>query len=330
MAKKLMCLKGVLILTIIIVLTGLSSAAEFPTKPIEWITSWGLGTVTSMTMQVVGDAMSKQLGKPVLVISAPGGGGIVGAYKAVRAKPDGYTLYLSNSASNGSVFYIKKEVPYRNSDFEHIAQIGGLFLALIVKPNSPFKTLEEYIEYVRKNPFVIKHATLGFGTSTHMCLELLKIEAGGLKVEMVPFKNAAELRTSVLGGHVDSTFVYGGTGGTADELRQTLDGGGRILAVTSKQRLKPYPDVPTFVEKGLNVVYSSWYGISVPKGLSKEVYQKLKDVIYKVLKDPQIIETIERIGLKYEFRDSEGFNKFIEEFEKITKRIVEEAKIPKE
>jgi tripartite-type tricarboxylate transporter receptor subunit TctC len=275
--------------------------------------------------------MSKHLGQPVLLIPALGGGGIVGAYKAARSKPDGHTLYLVNAASNCNVFYVKKDVPYSNNDFEFLAGFFGYDLGLFVKPNSPLKTLEDYIEYAKKNPNAIKQATYGIGTSPHIVLELLKIEGGGLKIDMVPFKTVPEFSSALIGGHIDAAFHLGGAGGTADEFRRALDAGAKLLAVASKERLKAYPDVPTFLEKGLKVVYSSWYGLGGPKGMPKEVSQKLKDVIYKVMKDPQTIKSIQDLGgIKYEFRTSEEFTSFIEGFNKLTKRITEEAKIPKE
>ncbi len=102
------------------------------------------------------------------------------------------------------------------------------------------------------------------------------------------------------------------------------------MAVATKKRLKTYPDVPTFTEKGIDVVFSAWYGIAGPKGMPRELSQKLKDAIYKVFKDPQVIQAIENLGYRFEFRNSEEFSIFVNEYESLVKRIVEEAKIPAE
>lgn len=328
MEKKLGWFRGFFALAIIFLFVGFSSAAEYPTKPIELLGPFGPGGSSMIALRIIGDAASKILGQSVLAIPAPGGGGIVGGVRVARAKPDGYTLLGANAATNSTVLYVMKVVPYKNSDFEFLAQFGAYDLGLAVKADSPFRTLEDYVEYAKKNPFVIKSGVPGLGSGGHLCTELLKIKAGALKIDAIPFKDSYGLRTGVLGGHIHSAFIYGGTGGPSDEFRQMLDGGGRILAVPTEKRLKAFPDVPTFIERGFDVVYSSWWGIAGPKGMPKEVSQKLKDVLYKVLQEPEMIQAIEKLGYRYKFRNSEEFTSFVKEYEKLVKQISEEAKIP--
>ena len=283
-----------------------------------------------MAVKIIGDAASKTLGKPVLIVPAPGGGGMIAGARAAKAKPDGYMLLNANSATNGTILYIKKEVPYRNTDFEFLAEFGALDLGLLVKADSPFQTVEDYIAFAKKNPFGIKQASTGSGTGGHFSLELMKLRGGDLKIDMVPFKTSPEIRTAVLGGHCHGAFIYGGGGGAGDEFRQGIEGGGKILAVTSRNRLKAYPQVPTFKERGLEVVFSAWYGIAGPKGMPKEISGKLKEAIYKALQDPQVVQAIEGLGFRFEFRKSEDFTAFVGEFDSLVKKIAEEAKIPVE
>jgi len=329
MEKNFKCCAGTIMAMVSLFFVNLSLAAEFPTKPIEWYNPFGLGSYTGTVMKVVGDAVSKDLGQNILVLPAVGGGGVLGGTKIARAKPDGYSLLWCNSATNANVLFMKKNVPYTNSDFEFIAQVGGVELGLVVGPSSPFKSLQDYLEYARKNPFLIKQAVIGFGSSAHLATELLKL-AGNIKIDSVPYKNSTEVRTSVLGNHSQAALTYGGVGGSGDEFKLILESGGRILGVSSKARLKAYPNVPTFTEQGLNVVLSAWYGVAGPKGMPKEVSQKLKDSFYKALKDPQVIKDIEKIGMRYEFRNSEELTSYVNEYEKLVKMIVEEAKLPVE
>lgn len=328
MVKKLKWHRGVFIFIIMFAFPSFSLAEEFPIKPIEWYCPSGTGGSNFIAMTTIGEAASKYLGQRIVVVPLPGAGTMLASARAARANPDGYTLVLASSAGNGTVLYTMKDVPYKNSDFEFIAKFGGLDIALFVKGNSPFKTLEDYLEFAKKNPGVVKTAGMGIGTTSHLALELLKLEVGRLKIDFVPFKTLTEVRTAVLGGHVHAGFTYGG-GGSMGELSRILESGGRILASARKTRSKLNPDVPTFVEKRINMVLDSWYGVAGPKGMPKEVSQKLMDTFYKVFKDPKIIQDIENMGFNYEFLDSEGFTRYVAENEKLIKRIVGEANIPK-
>ena len=314
-----------LVLALMLGFSGFSSAAEYPTKPIECLLPFGPGSVIAVSVKVVTDAASKLLGQPILMVSAGGAGGTIAGVRCASSKPDGYTLLATNSATNGTALYTRKEIRYKNSDFEFLALYARQELGLIVKADAPFKSLEEFIAYGKANN--IKFAYQGVGTGQHICMELLKLRAGGLKIDYVPVISAFDLRTSVIGGHTHASIIMGGGGGLGDEFRQAIEGGARILAVASRERLKPYPDVPTYVEKGLDVVYRSWVGIAGPKGMPKEVSEKLKSVLYEVLKDPQVIQGIERLGYKFEFRKSDEFTKYVQEFEDLIKKVVEEAKI---
>ena len=328
MAKRLKWRRGILIFIIMFAFGSSSSAGEFPIKPIEWLSPVGVGGIAGMSMNVIAEAASKYLGQRVLVVSAPGGGTMLASARVARAKPDGYTLLLASSSSNGIVLFLRKDVPYRNSDFEFIAQYGTLDQGLAVRNDSPFKTLEDLLEFAKKNPHVIKVATLGQGTTPHLFLELLKLEVPGLQIDMVPFKTASEIRTAFIGGHVQAGVCGGGGGGPADEWRIVIESGGRFLADAAKRHPKAYPNVPTFFERGFNVDFTSWFGIAGPKGMPKEVSQKLKDAFYKAITDPKVIEEIEKLGFVYEFRNSEELTEFVVEYERKIKRIVEEAKIP--
>jgi len=326
--KNLTFFKVVLVTIIIVSFAGLSSAASFPKKSMQWLAPYGVAANSAIGLKIIADAVSKEFPKPVFVVPAKGAGGtLAGERVAKRVKPNGYTLLLANSGTNG-VSLCTKKVNYTNNDFKFIAQYGAFDLGLIASKDAPFKTLEEYITYAKANPNAIKQASTGVGTSGHLLLELLKLKAGGLKIDMVPFRSAFELRTAVLGGHTQASFIYGGGGGPNDSFRKTIDGGGRLLAVTSSKRLKAYPDVPTFVEKGYDVVYSAWYGIAGPKGMPDEVTQILEKAIYKALEDPKVIKAIKSLGFRFQFRKSEEFTRFIKQYTNLVQMVVRDAKIP--
>jgi len=248
------------LLLILFVFASITSAADFPTKGIEVLTLGGASATGTISLKIVTDAASKLLGKPILLVPAAGAGGIIAGMRCAGAKPDGYTLLQASSATNGTALYTRKDVNYKNSDFEFLAQYCTTELGLIVRSDSRIRTLKDFIAYAKENN--TKFAYQGVGTGQHICMELLKLKVGGLKIDYVPVVSGFDLRVSVLGGHTDAAIVMGGGGGPGDEFKQTLDGGGRILAVPSKSRLRPYPDIPTFVENGLDVVYQTWLGIA--------------------------------------------------------------------
>lgn len=305
---------------------GMSVAGAFPERPIEVLAPYGTASNSAIALQIIADEVSKTLPKPMVVVAAPGGGGTVAADRVKRAKPDGYTLLLTNAATNVVSLYTKN-VPYTNDDFEFIAEYGTFALGLVVAGNSPFKTIDDFVQFVRTNPHKMKQASTGAGTTGHLALELFKIKGGGLKIDMVPFKTTFEMRTAVLGGHTQSAFLYGGGGGANDEFTQMLASGGRLLAVTTPERLPAYPDVPTLKEAGIDAVFSSWYGIAGPKGMPPETSAALKAAVYNALEKPEVKAGIERLGFKFEFRRSEEFTRFVKAFEAQVKAIVQEAGI---
>ncbi len=310
-------------------LSNVTSAAPYPEKNIEMLAPYGVAANSAIGAKIVVDTASKFLPKPIFVIAAEGAGGtLAGEQVAKRVKPDGYTLLLANSATNGTALFTKKDLRYNNEEFEFLAEYGAFDLALIARADAPFKTLEEFVSYAKTN--TVKQASTGVGTSGHLCLELFKLKAGGdVKIDMVPYKTTAELRTSVLGGHTQASFVYGGGGGANDELEKTIKGGGRVLAVTTKKRLDAYPDVPTFSEKGIGLVYSAWYGIAGPKGMPKEATQMLKMALYRSLEDPEVIKNIKALGFRFEFRKAEEFTSYVKEYSELIKMIIDSAQIPK-
>ena len=306
-----------------------TSAAEYPEKPIEILLPYGVAGGSAAIDRLIADIMSKQLPKPVILTPAIGAGGTVAGEKiAKRTKPDGYTLIQVNSGTNGVALYTKKDITYKEDDFTYLLQTHASNLALVAAPNAPFKTLEEFLAFARKNPNSIKHASTGVGTGGHFCYEYIKLKAGGLKIDLVPFRTAPEVTKAVVSGVTHSASVFGGSGGPNDEIQKSAEGGARILAVTSAERLKPWPEVPTFKEKGIDLVWGAWWGIGGPKGLPDKVLLVLKDALYRAIEDPQVAKIAESGGYKFEVRKHEEFTAFVKEYNKIVEMVVREAKIP--
>lgn len=143
----------------IIVMLGSSNlvlAIDYPTRSIELIVPFGAGGSFSMGARILTQGLSENLGRPVVVINKPGGGGSIGGSYAARAKPDGYTLFAFNSASNGVSPAIRSKIDYKNSDFELIGQWGEQYILIAVRSDAPWKTVKDLIEYAKKKPWCIK------------------------------------------------------------------------------------------------------------------------------------------------------------------------------
>lgn len=324
MNRKLACL---LLVIFWMMLLGVANGVfgketTFPNKPIELVCPWGPGGSTSMGGRIIAGTLSELIGTPVVLNYKTAGGGVAGAVYVARAKPDGYTLLINNSSING-IFLAIRSVDYKNSDFEPLALYGMQPLGLAVRNDAPWKTLQELMADAKKNPGKLKFGTSGFGTASHFGVELLKMTAGGLKMDVMPLKSGAECVASVLGGHIHMTLLY------MVDLKGAYDAGKlRILATAEEKRIEEYPNVPTFAELGYpGVQITAWYGIAAPAGVPKEISDKLKDTLYRTIKTPDVNKMLTKIGYIPVFKDSAEFGKFISSEEKKFLKIAKEANI---
>jgi tripartite-type tricarboxylate transporter receptor subunit TctC len=301
---------------------GAFAQEDYPIKNIELICPYGAGGSTSMGARIIAGTVSEFLGKPVIVVNKTGAGGSIAAAYAAKAKPDGYTLFVFNSGTNG-VTPATRQVTYANADFELFGQYASQMMGLVVRSDAPWKTVGELVEYAKKNPGVVKFGTSGVGTSGHFGMELFKIAAGDLKIDHVPFKSGPEYIAAMLGNHIQLGFWY-----VVDFKPQVDSGRLRLLATAMEKRYKDFPDVPTFVEAGYpDVKLTAWYGISAPKGVPKQVSEKLKDALYKTFQNTDVKKMLVHIGYDPVFRDAEQFKQFVSEEEKKYQRVAREANI---
>jgi len=286
------------------------AAEDYPTKPIELVCPYGAGGSTSMGTRIIAGTLSEYLGKPVIVKNKTGAGGSLGAEYVAKSKPDGYRLFIFNSGSNGVTVAIRK-IRYTNDDFELFGQYATQMMGLIVGKDAPYKSFAELVEYAKKNPGVLKYGTSGVGTSGHFGMELIKICGGDLKIDHVPFKSGPEFFTALLGNHVQMGFWY-----LVGFKPHVQAGRLNLLAMATGKRSKVFPDVPTFTELGYaEITMSAWYGVATPKGLPKNVYDKLNDAVSKTFQHPEVKKMLTKIGYVPTYRDAKVFTKFVKEAE---------------
>ena len=246
--------------------------APYPNRQLQLIVPFPAGGPTDIVARLYAQQLSKLASQPVVVENVSGAAGIIGTQNAARAEPNGYTILFSTASTGVINQVIMKNLPYDfQKDFSMIALIANAPHLLVINANLPVKNLAELIALAKQNPGKLSFASAGAGSIVQMGGELFKYQSG-IDILHVPYKGGAPATMAVLKGEVDlivndlSTFKA-----------QIEDGKLRALAVAHTSRLKPLPQVPTFIELGMpDMVSSSWWGIAVPVKTSADIQAKLR------------------------------------------------------
>ena len=273
--------------TSLLALPGLSFAQDkYPSKPITIICPYPAGGNTDQRSRQFGRFLSTALGQPVIVDNKPGAGGNIGTEIIARAKPDGYTIGMGNFAPlsvNPTMFKKVSFDPIK--DFAPICLIERGPLVLMVRPDSPFKSVKDIVAAAKGNPGKLSYANGGTGGSHHLSAEMFKSMAG-IEVINIPYKGGAPAAMDLMGGQVDMMFeqMYAASANIrAGKLRP--------LAITSLKRSPQFPDVPTMAEQGFpGYEISNWQGFIAPAATPRPIIQLLNEVTNKALADPTIKE----------------------------------------
>ncbi|WP_441622824.1 MULTISPECIES: tripartite tricarboxylate transporter substrate binding protein [unclassified Cupriavidus] len=301
-----------------------AAMAAFPEKPIRIVVPFSPGGGTDLIARTMGVAMSQDLGQPVVVDNKPGGGTIIGTDNVAKSAPDGYTLVMATFAHavNPS---LQPKLPYATDKaFSPVVLVGRSPNVLVVRPDSPYKTVQDLISAARARPGKISFASQGPGTSAHLAGELFKSLA---KVDLnhIPYRGAGPAITDLLGGQVDLMFA------TASAVGNLLESGKlRALAVTSAQR-SASPDlakVPTIAESGVpGYVAESWYGLFVPAGTPAPVIARLNAAAKKAVTTEAFRKRAESEGLIVSPGTPEEFGRYVHGEQVRWSKVVKDANI---
>jgi len=296
----------------------LSAEKDFPNRPITLYVGFGAGGVTSMASRVIASKASEILGQPMLIVNKPGATGTIAVDYVLRQKPDGYSLAAAVFV-NTVMSLLVMDVPYKTEDLEFFGCYGTEYQALTVHSDSAWKTLEELVEYAKKHPGELKYPSIGYGSSAHIVMETFNKEAG-IKTVHVPMKSGPEMTASLLGGHCQLAMSY------VTELVALKDAGKiRFLAACSEERLKEIPDVPTFKEKGYKGIgYTLFFGVVGPKGMPKEVLNKLKETFTIVFQDKEVLKMLEKFGITPYYKSGEELEKYLLSEKKRLRKLLPE------
>lgn len=311
-----------------VALVALTATAAFgqayPAKPITLVIPFPPGGSTDIVGRIVADGLGKELGQTVVVDNRGGAGGAIGAKVIVDAAPDGYTLGLATVSTHVINPSIRGESlkydPVKS--FTHISQLAAVPNVVSIHPGVPAKNIEEFLDYLRKNPGKVHFATPGSGSLGHMMGETFKY-SGKVSMKHIAYRGAGPALNDTLAGHVQVFF---------DNLPSSLPhiqaGKLRALAVASDKRVSVLPDVPTFTEAGLPLVNDpAWFGLVGPAHLSPDVVGRLNAAVVKVLRQPEIVKRLEAASATPVGGSPETFRKLVIESNENTRKVINEAKL---
>ena len=262
-----------------------SGSVEYPTKPITFVVEYDAGGSSDLLARAFCSVLQKHLGVTVNVENKPGGGGAVGATYMLTQPADGYTLFYATSGVFTTLPYTQ-EVEYDPvEDFEYVAGFAMHDVLIVVPADSPYQTLEDYIEAAKEAPNKVAYGQSSPGGTTHMIMEEFQ-EKAGIDLNMIAYENgAAEITAALLGGHLESAQTH-----PQDVIEHLKAGTLRALAIFSDERRASLPDVPTVKECGIDISVGVPRGIAVLKGTPAEIVEILDQAVQDTLADPEYLE----------------------------------------
>ena len=295
--------------------------APYPTRPIRVVVPYAPGGGTDVVGRPLAQAMSTELGQPMIVDNKPGGGTVIGSDFVAKAAPDGYTLLMTTSAIAINASLVPR-LPYdTDRDLTGVGRICQGPLVIACRPDKPWKTLGDVMQAARAQPGKLTYASSGNGSAVHLGAELLKMMAH-VDLTHVPYRGAGPAITDVLGGQVDLIFA------TAGSVYKFVQAGRlRALAVTSGSRSEAYAGVPTVAEIVPGYSAEVWYAVLAPSGTPQAIVQQLNTALKKAASGAAYRTALEREGLKVIADSPQEMAAFLRAEEARWRKVVTEAKI---
>jgi tripartite-type tricarboxylate transporter receptor subunit TctC len=271
---------------------GALAQQDFPKQPIKIIAPYPPAGTTDLFARSIGEYLQRSMGQPVFVENRPGSSGMIGAGMVARAPADGYTLLIGSQALYAVHPTLYEKLPYNPArDFTPISLIARLPSYVAVPADLPVSTLPEFMKYVRDNPGKVSYGSAGNGTAQHIYVELFKQQAN-LDMTHIPYKGSAPMVMDLMAGRVQAVMDFG-----PSLLPHAKAGKIKLLAVSTRERAKATPEVPTMHESGVpNFDASTWFAIHGPGGMPASLVNKLSTEIRAALRDPQIRARLEAAG----------------------------------
>lgn len=280
-------------------------AASYPNKPVRIVVPYTAGGFNDTLARVVGKKLQEAWGQPFVVDNRPGAGTVIGTDNGLKSPADGYTLTIASFPTVVNQ-YLYKKLPYdTQKDIAPVIVAGATPNLLLVRADSPFKSMKDVVDAAKASPGRVNYASAGNGTSLHLAMEYFK-SVTGTQLVNIPYKGSAPMITALLGGEVDVMFDNFPNG-----QPQVKGGRMRALAITSAKRSAAMPDVPTVAEQGYpGFEVSPWYGFMAPAGTPRPILEKLNAEINKVLAMPDVKAIFDAQGVDVIGGSLQDFDKY--------------------
>jgi len=254
--------------------------ADWPVRTVHIVAPFGPAGAADKFARVLADYLPAELKQPVVVENRGGGGGIVGSAQVARAEPDGYTLLISSLASQAIAPALSANPGFDSlRDFTHIAYFGGPPIGWVVTPGSDLRSVDDVIAKARLGSFP-GYASSGIGTLGHLVAEVA-MQQTGVRMSHIPYNTAA--LPDIIAGHVPlASYAW------SSVIGQVQAGALRAIAVSTARRQPDFPDVPTFREQGFDIVANTWFALSGPAGLPREIVARLNREVYRIMERPEV------------------------------------------
>lgn len=307
-------------------ISPITASAEdgYPSKAVTVVVGFPPGSGTDIVARFVAERLSQRLGRPFVVDNRPGGSGGTSAGIVARAKPDGYTLFVSGSAAQVINPHLYQKLPYDSlKDFSPISQIAFLPYLLVVKQDSPYKNLPQLMAAAKKSPDAINYASTGPGSGANLVMSVLLSQAG-VQMTHVPYKGSPQIQTDIIGGQVDTTFD------TMVSLTTMVKGGRlRALAISTVTRSEILPEVPTAAEQGYpDFDLGVWLGLFGPAKMPASIQATLSREMAAISQEPEARAKLQQLGVQPRTTATpEDFKKIIQHDYDYWGKVIREFKI---